>query len=184
MCVSLTSKKKVIYKLCYLSINHFNKIALFFFFFCITCVLDQLFPLPLPSCQLIRRVYHLCYDLVYIDFFYTSASGALGFRIHMEIQRVTAAFEHEMFALFRQCTTRNHLCPGSSGSLQDGPKDTLHVGSGLFISSYLSTCPQCIVQNYQDTITIHQWAGPLQLYMTFGCNPWYIEVEDCLKFIS
>lgn len=38
-----------------------------------------------------------------------------------------------------------------------------------------------MIQNYQDAIELCAWAGSVDIFLTFTCNPYWSEVKLCLQ---
>ncbi|KAK9665931.1 hypothetical protein RND81_14G146800 [Saponaria officinalis] len=54
------------------------------------------------------------------------------------------------------------------------------LGQSMILPASFSGCFRFLFQNYQDTLAICRWAGPPDLFITFTCNPKWVEIEEFL----
>ena len=62
--------------------------------------------------------------------------------------------------------------------------DPITVGKRIVLPSSFTRSPRYMVQNYQDAIAICRWAGYPDLFLTFTCNPKWLEINHSLEFIE
>ncbi|KAL4619659.1 hypothetical protein ACB092_06G096000 [Castanea dentata] len=63
-------------------------------------------------------------------------------------------------------------------------EDGYMLGKRIVLPSSFTRSPRYMVQNYQDAMAICRWAGYLDLFLTFTCNPKWLEINHSLEFIG
>ncbi|XP_070044304.1 uncharacterized protein [Nicotiana tomentosiformis] len=58
------------------------------------------------------------------------------------------------------------------------------IGKTIILPSSHTGGPRYRVQNYQDAMAICRWAGYLDLFLTFTCNPKWPEINEMLRLIG
>jgi len=54
----------------------------------------------------------------------------------------------------------------------------------VILPSSFTGSPRYMVQNYQDAMAICTWAGSPDYFITFTCNPKWLEIESVVQSIS
>ncbi|XP_075640552.1 uncharacterized protein LOC142612333 [Castanea sativa] len=79
---------------------------------------------------------------------------------------------------------RSELYYGLKDAVLRGDTDPITVGKRIVLPSSFTGSPRYMVQNYQDAMAICRWAGYLDLFLTFTCNPKWPEINHSLEFIG
>ncbi|XP_073364787.1 uncharacterized protein [Aegilops tauschii subsp. strangulata] len=78
---------------------------------------------------------------------------------------------------------RTELYRGLHDAIENGDTRTEQVGQRLILPSSCNDSPRNKQQNYQDAMAICRWAGYPDLFITFTCNPKWLEIQDMLDLI-
>ena len=78
---------------------------------------------------------------------------------------------------------RTELYRGLHDAIENGDTRTEQVGQRIILPSSYNGSPRNKQQNYQDAMAICHWAGYPDLFITFTCNPKWLEIQDMLDLI-
>ena len=79
---------------------------------------------------------------------------------------------------------RSELYYGLKDAVLHGDTDPIIVDKQIVLPSSFTGSPRYMVQNYQDAMAICRWAGYPDLFLTFTCNPKWLEINHSLEFIE
>jgi hypothetical protein len=78
------------------------------------------------------------------------------------------------------CLNKKKLRAGLYQGLQDaiiaGDNNVAAIGQRIILPSFFTVGPRHMVQNYQDATIIWRWASCLDAFVTFTCNPQWLEI--------
>uniref|UniRef100_A0A3Q7FIZ2 Helitron helicase-like domain-containing protein n=1 Tax=Solanum lycopersicum TaxID=4081 RepID=A0A3Q7FIZ2_SOLLC len=96
------------------------------------------------------------------------------------------AIEEERFRYIRnnQPKLRADLYSGLMDAILRGDSDCSLVGKTVILPSSHTGGSRYRAQNYQDAMAICRWAGYLDLFLTFTCNPKWPEINEMLCLIE
>jgi hypothetical protein len=57
---------------------------------------------------------------------------------------------------------------------------TIAIGQKIILPSSFIVGPRHMVQNYQDAMAICRWANSPNVFVTFICNPQWLEIKRAL----
>jgi len=75
---------------------------------------------------------------------------------------------------------RVDLYQGLQDAIAAGDNSAAAIGQKIILPSSFTVGPRHIVQNYQDAMAICRWAGCLDAFVTFTCNPQWLEIKRAL----
>ena len=78
---------------------------------------------------------------------------------------------------------RTGLYQGLCDAFQSGGTNTSSVGKKVILPSSFTGGPRYMLQNYQDAMAICSWAGVPDLFITFTCNPNWVEFTAFFNMI-
>ena len=82
---------------------------------------------------------------------------------------------------YNQKQLRVELYSGLEDALLRGEREGYTCGKRIILPSSFTGGPRYMVQNYQDAMAICNWAGYPDLFLTFTCNPNWVEIT---RFVS
>nr|CAD1832249.1 unnamed protein product [Ananas comosus var. bracteatus] len=82
-----------------------------------------------------------------------------------------------------QSDLRVELYKGIKDAIVAGDVDGDAVGKKIILPSSFTAGPRYMIQNYQDAIAICRQCGHPDLFITFTCNPQWLEIQNALQFI-
>jgi hypothetical protein len=75
---------------------------------------------------------------------------------------------------------RADLYQGLQDAIATGDNSTATIGQRMILPSSFTVGPRHMVQNYQDAMAICRWAGCPDAFVTFTCNPQWLEIKRAL----
>ncbi len=75
---------------------------------------------------------------------------------------------------------RTDLYQGLQDAIAAGDNSVATIGQWIILPSSFTVGPHHMVQNYQDAMAICRWAGCLDAFVTFTCNPQWLEIKRAL----
>jgi hypothetical protein len=78
---------------------------------------------------------------------------------------------------------RSEVYKGIEDALHKGDVDGNSIGKRVILPASFTGSKRYMVQNYQDAMAICRFYGPLDLFITFTCNPKWQEIADALAFV-
>jgi hypothetical protein len=101
---------------------------------------------------------------------------------HQYIVDVYAAIKQNCLKYLR--LNQKKLCANLYQGLQDAiaadDNSTTAIGQRIILPSLFTIGPRHMVQNYQDAMAIYTWAGCSDAFITFICNPQWLEIKRTL----
>ena len=99
------------------------------------------------------------------------------------------------FIRYNQKQLRVELYSDLDDALLRGEREGYSCGKRIILPSSFTGGPRYMVQNYQDAMAICNWAGYPDLFLTFTCNPNWVEItrflskhglqaQDCPQLLS
>ena len=76
---------------------------------------------------------------------------------------------------------RSEVYEGLVDSIPWGDYDVASVGKRFILPSSLTCSPIHMMQQYQDAMAIFRWKGSPNLFITFTCNPKWMEIQCFLQ---
>jgi len=93
-----------------------------------------------------------------------------------------AAMEQNRLKYLR--LNQKKLCANLYQGLQDaiatGDTSAVAIGQRIILPSFFTVGPRHMVQNNQDAMAICRWADCLDAFVTFTCNPQWLEIRRAL----
>jgi hypothetical protein len=90
-----------------------------------------------------------------------------------------AAIEQNCLKYLR--LNQKKLCADLYQGLQDasaaGDSSATTIGQRIILPSSFTVGPRHMVQNYQDAMAIYRWASCPDAFITFTCNPQWLEIK-------
>ncbi|KAK9742235.1 hypothetical protein RND81_03G157600 [Saponaria officinalis] len=80
-----------------------------------------------------------------------------------------------------QAAIRKYSLRGLIDAVIAGNTRASLLGHSMILPASFPGCFRFLFQNYQDALAICRWAGPPDLFITFTCNPKWVEIEEFLK---
>jgi hypothetical protein len=77
---------------------------------------------------------------------------------------------------------RANLYQGLQDAIVVGDNSAAAIGQRIILPSFFIVGPRHMVQNYQDVMAICRWAGCPDAFITFTCNPQWLEIKRVLPF--
>jgi hypothetical protein len=71
---------------------------------------------------------------------------------------------------------------GLQDAIAAGDNNAVAIGQRIILPSSFTVGPRHMVQNYQDAMAICRWAGCPDVFVTFTCNPQWLEIKRALLF--
>jgi hypothetical protein len=82
------------------------------------------------------------------------------------------------------CLNKKKLCTNLYQGLQDaivaGDNNVVTIGQRIILIASFTVGPRHMVQNYQDAMAICRWADCSDAFVTFTCNPQWLEINSAL----
>jgi hypothetical protein len=75
---------------------------------------------------------------------------------------------------------RADLYQGLQDTIAAGDTSAVAIGQRIILPSSFTVGPRHMVQNYQDAMAICRWAGCPDAFVTFTCNPQWLEINRAL----
>jgi hypothetical protein len=72
------------------------------------------------------------------------------------------------------------LYQGLQDAIAAGDTSAAAIGQMIILPSSFIVGPHHMVQNYQDAMAICRWAGCPDAFVTFTCNPQWLEIKRML----
>ncbi|KAF3623078.1 hypothetical protein FXO38_30935 [Capsicum annuum] len=69
-------------------------------------------------------------------------------------------------------------------AIRRGDSDSSMIGKSIILPSSHTGGPRYRAQNYQNVMAICMWAGYPDLFLTFTCNPKWLEINEMLHLIG
>jgi hypothetical protein len=79
-----------------------------------------------------------------------------------------------------QKNLRTDLYQGLQNAIVVGDNSATAIGQKIILPSSFTIGPHHMVQNYQDAMAICRWASCLDAFVTFTCNPQWLEIKRAL----
>jgi hypothetical protein len=76
---------------------------------------------------------------------------------------------------------RVDLYQGLQDTIAVGDNSAAAIGQRIILPSSFIVGPRHMVQNYQDAMAICRWASCPDAFVTFICNPQWLEIKRALK---
>ncbi len=103
---------------------------------------------------------------------------------HQYIVDAYAAIEQSRLKYL--CLNKTKLCTDLYQGLQDaivvGDNNAATIGQRIILLASFTVGPRHMVQNYQDAMAIYRWTGCPDAFVTFTCNPQWLEIKRALLF--
>ncbi len=77
---------------------------------------------------------------------------------------------------------RAGLHQGLQDTIAASDNSVAAIGQRIILPSSFTVGPRHMVQNYQDAMVICRWAGCPDVFVTFTCNPQWLEIKRVLPF--
>ncbi len=74
----------------------------------------------------------------------------------------------------------SNLYQGLQDAIAAGDSSTATIGQKIILPFSFIVGPRHMVQNYQDAMAICRWAGYPNAFVTFTCNPQWLEIKRAL----
>jgi hypothetical protein len=93
-----------------------------------------------------------------------------------------AAIEQNRLKYLRlnQKKLRVDLYQGLQDAIAAGDSSATAIGHRIILPSSFTIGPRHMVQNYQDAMVICRWASCPDAFVTFTCNPQWLEIRRAL----
>ncbi len=93
-----------------------------------------------------------------------------------------AAIEQNHLKYLRLNQKKLHadLYQGLQNAIAAGDTNVAAIGQRIILPSSFTIGPRHMVQNYQDAMAIYRWAGCPDAFVTFTCNPQWLEIKRAL----
>ncbi len=75
---------------------------------------------------------------------------------------------------------RADLYQGLQDAIAVGDNSITTIGQRIILPSSFTVGPHHMVQNYQNAMAICKWAGCPDAFVTFTCNPQWLEIKRVL----
>jgi hypothetical protein len=75
---------------------------------------------------------------------------------------------------------RVDIYQGFQNAIAIGDNSVVAIGQRIILPSSFTVRPRHMVQNYQNAMAICKWAGCLNAFVTFTCNPQWLEIKRAL----
>ncbi len=101
---------------------------------------------------------------------------------HQYIVDAYAAIEQNRLKYLRlnKKKLRADLYQGLQDAIAAGDNSVAAIGQKIILPSSFTVCPRHMVQNYQNAMAICKWVGCLDAFVTFTCNPQWLEIKKVL----
>jgi hypothetical protein len=101
---------------------------------------------------------------------------------HQYIVDVYVAIEQNRLKYLRlnKKKLRADLYQGLQDAIAVGDNSAAAIGHRIILPSSFTVGPHHMVQNYQDAMAICRWASCLDAFVTFTCNPQWLEIKRAL----
>jgi len=77
---------------------------------------------------------------------------------------------------------RADLYQGLQDAIVASDNSVAAIEQRIILPSSFTVGPRHMVQNYQDAMAICRWVGCLDAFVTFTCNPQWLEIKRALPF--
>jgi hypothetical protein len=84
---------------------------------------------------------------------------------------------HLKYLCLNQKKLRTDLYQGLQDAIVVGDTSAAAIGQMIILPSSFTVGPRHMVQNYQDAMAICRWAGCPNAFVTFTCNPQWLEIK-------
>jgi hypothetical protein len=103
---------------------------------------------------------------------------------HQYIVDAYAAIEqnHLKYLCLNQKKLRVDLYQGLQDAIATGDNNVATIEQRIILPSSFTVGPCHMVQNYQDAMAICRWACSPDAFVTFTCNPQWLEIKRALLF--
>jgi len=93
-----------------------------------------------------------------------------------------AAIEQNRLKCLRLNKKKLHtdLYQGLQDAITTSDNNAVAIGQRIILPSFFIVGPHHMVQNYQDAMAICRWAGCPNAFVTFICNPQWLEIKRAL----
>jgi hypothetical protein len=93
-----------------------------------------------------------------------------------------AAIEHNRlkYLHLNKRKLRADFYQGLQDAIATGDTSVVAFGQRIILPSSFTVGPRHMVQNYQDAMAICKWAGCSNVFVTFTCNPQWLEIRRAL----
>jgi hypothetical protein len=93
-----------------------------------------------------------------------------------------AAIEQNRLKYICQNQKKLHadLYQGLQDTIATGDSSDAAIGHRIILPSSFTIGPRHMVQNYQDAMVIYRWASYPDTFVTFTCNPQWLEIKRAL----
>jgi hypothetical protein len=75
---------------------------------------------------------------------------------------------------------RADLYQGLQDAIAAGDSSVVAIGHRIILPSSFTVGPRHMVQNYQDAMAICRWVDCPDAFITFTCNPQWLEIKRAL----
>jgi hypothetical protein len=75
---------------------------------------------------------------------------------------------------------RSDLYQGLQDTIVARDNNAIAIGQRIILPSSFTVGPRNMVQNYQDAMAIYRWANYPDAFVTFTCNPQWLEIKKAL----
>jgi acetyltransferase-like isoleucine patch superfamily enzyme len=102
---------------------------------------------------------------------------------HQYIVDAYAAIEQNRLKYLRlnKKKLRADFYQGLQDAIAIGDNSAVGTGHRIILPSSFTVGPRHMVQNYQDAMAISRWAGCPDAFVTFTCNPQWLEIKKALQ---
>jgi acetyltransferase-like isoleucine patch superfamily enzyme len=102
---------------------------------------------------------------------------------HQYIVDAYAAIEQNRLKYLRlnKKKLRANFYQGLQDAIAIGDNSAVGTGHRIILPSSFTVGPRHMVQNYQDAMAISRWAGCPDAFVTFTCNPQWLEIKKALQ---
>jgi hypothetical protein len=73
-----------------------------------------------------------------------------------------------------------NLYQGLQDAIAAGDTNAVAIGQRIILPSSFTVGPRHMVQNYQDAMAIYRLASCLDAFVTFTCNPQWLQIKRAL----
>ncbi len=89
---------------------------------------------------------------------------------------------HLKYLRLNQKKLRADFYQGLQDAIAVGDNNVVAIEQRIILPSSFTVGPRHMVQNYQDAMAIIRWAGCPNAFVTFTCNPRWLEIKRALLF--
>jgi len=84
------------------------------------------------------------------------------------------------YLLLNKKKLRTDLYQGLQDAIAVGDNNIIAIEQRIILPSSFTVGPRHMVHNYQDAMAICRWAGCPNAFVTFICNPQWLEIKRVL----